>query len=274
MSRRNRSTLKHFFREGALPTADEFGDLIDSTVNQIDEGFDRSAEDGLKIASLDVYDSLVSFYRGSVDADALWSIGYDGEQDRLLFKKLGPDGKRSTVLALSPDGRLGVNVREPAFALDVGGAVRSEGRLGASDARRPAMADGEWHDITGELTGCQALEIMAGAGKQKSGRYALMHATALNTFNPSGLFGNFLYRKKRIRCQHAYYSARGNRLQLRWLGTDRTYRLQLRTRCDYAGKNEEAIRIQYHITRLWFDSAMKGSWSQGGSGNPSGSEHD
>jgi len=266
MARRNRSTLKHFFKEGALPTADEFGDLIDSAVNQIDEGFDRTPEDGLKIASLDVYDSLVSFYRGSVDADALWSIGYDDKQDRLLFKKVGPDGNRSTVLALSPDGRLGVNVRAPAFALDVGGVVRSEGRLGVSDAAHTAMADGDWHDITGELTGCQALEITAGVGKEKTGRYALLHAIALNTFNPVGLFGNLLNRRKRIRCQHAYYSARGNRLQLRWTGAGRRYRLQLRTRCDYG----EAIRIQYHITRLWFDAAMKGSWGQDGAGRQAG----
>jgi hypothetical protein len=268
MARRNRNTLKHFFREGALPSADEFGDLIDSTVNQIDEGFDRTPQDGLKIASQDVYDSLLSFYRGSVSGDALWSITYDDKQDSLLFKRVGADAKQTTVLALSPDGRIGVNRKDPAFALDVGGAVRSEGRLGASDAERVALANGNWHDITGELSGCQALEVMAGVGKEKSGRYALMHATALNTFNPAGLFGNFLYRKKRIRCQHAYYSARGNRLQLRWFGSGRSYRLQLRTRCDYG----EAIRIQYHITRLWFDEAMRGSWSQQVAGEPSDGE--
>ena len=268
MARRNRNTLKHFFREGALPSADEFGDLIDSTVNQKDDGFDRTEQNGLKIASQDVYDSLVSFYRGSVSGDVLWSIGYDDKQDQLLFKRVDPDGKRTTVFALSPDGRVGVNRKDPAFALDVGGAVRSEGRLGTSDADRVAMADGNWHDITDELTGCHALEITAGVGKEKTGRYALMHAIALNTFNPVGLFGKFLNRRKRIRAQHAYYNARGNRLQLRWAGAGRSYRLQLRTRCDYG----ETIRIQYHITRLWFDAAMLGSWSQQGVVEPSDGE--
>ena len=37
MARKGRDTLKLFFQRGALPSADHFGDFIDSTVNQVDD---------------------------------------------------------------------------------------------------------------------------------------------------------------------------------------------------------------------------------------------
>ena len=37
MSKRDRPTLRKFFRDGALPTSEHYGDLIDSMVNRIDQ---------------------------------------------------------------------------------------------------------------------------------------------------------------------------------------------------------------------------------------------
>lgn len=61
MARKGRDTLKLFFQRGALPSADHFGDFIDSTVNQVDDGFKKTAEFGLEISSLGTFDSLISF---------------------------------------------------------------------------------------------------------------------------------------------------------------------------------------------------------------------
>ena len=253
MAKRRRSTLKHFFRQGALPSAEQFGDFIDSTVNQVDDGFDKTPEHGFEISSLGTHDSLISFFRESRSERALWTIGYDEQRDKLLFKKLDQSERPHTVLALSPDGKVGINRKDPEQVLDVAGAVRSEGRIGVAPDERTVLADGKWHDITEPLTGCHALEIIAGVGKQKTGRYALMHAIALNAYNPTGLFFNFFKRKNRINCQHAYYSARGNKLQLRWAGPGREYRLQLRSRCNYG----EGVYVRYYVTKLWFDAGME-----------------
>jgi hypothetical protein len=265
MAKRRRSTLKRFFRQGALPSADQFGDFIDSTVNQVDDGFNKTPKNGLEISSLGAHDSLISFFRESRLEQALWTIGYDQERDKLLFKKLDPRKRPHTVLSLFPDGKVGINRKDAEYALDVGGAVRSEGRIGVVPGDRIVPADGGWHDITGTLTGCQAFEIMAGVGKLKTGRYALMHAIALNAFNPAGLFFNFLKRKNRIKCQHAYYGARGNKLQLRWHGPDREYRLQLRSRCDYG----DGTLVRYYVTELWFDAPMDGSSPDAGASDRS-----
>jgi len=265
MARKGRDTLKLFFQPGALPSADHFGDFIDSTVNQVDDGFKKTAENGLEISSLGSFDSLISFFRESRSEQALWSIGYDEERDKLLFTKLDDAEQAHTVLSLAPDGKVGINRKDPQHELDVDGFVSARGRIGAASADLTVPADGRWHDVTETLTGCHALEVVAGVGKPRTGRYALVHGIAMNAYNPAGMLFNLFKRKNRISCQHAYYSSRRDRLQLRWQGRAREYTLQLRSRCDFG----EGCFVRYYITRLWCDAEMAGSSpAPGGSGRP------
>lgn len=250
---RNRSTLKQFFADGALPSAAQFADLIDSTINQIDEGFDKTPAEGLKISSLGTHSELVSFYRGVGSEHAIWTVSHDGATDDLLFGS-GCETASAPVLVLSRNearGRIGVNTTKPRAALDVAGTVRAEGRIGVTPSGKAARADGKWHDITDDLEGCHAFEVIAGVGKPGTGRYALLHAIAMNTFNPSG-FMAWLTGRKRIRTQHAFFQCSCSKLQLRWFGKGRRYRLQVRSRCVFEGD----VWIRYYLTRLWFDAAM------------------
>jgi hypothetical protein len=100
---------------------------------------------------------------------------------------------------------------------------------------------------------------MAGVGGRKTnGRYALIHAVALNAYNPQGPIFNFLNLKKHIRPQHAYYRSRSDKLRLRWKsGEGHAYSLQIKSNSDYG----EGIQIRYYLTRLWFDEDMSGSRS-------------
>ena len=98
---------------------------------------------------------------------------------------------------------------------------------------------------------------MAGTGNKGTGKYALLKATALNTFNPTGWWFNFLNHKKRIRVQQAYYLARSSKLELRWQTLpEHKYCLQLRSRTDLGPD----IRISYFLTQLWFDELMSQCW--------------
>jgi hypothetical protein len=260
MTSRNRETLRHFFDEGRLPTKDHFGDLIDSMLNMSDEGFRKSPENGVEVSTPVGYDALISFYREQSARTALWSVSYGGDRDQLLFHHGSVAAARSLppVLALDAQERVGIGTAAPRHALDVAGVVASQGRIGswrpAGDA--PLPADGEWHDLTGTLRGCQAFEVMAGAGHPGGGRFALLHATAMNAFNPTAGWFDFLSRKKRIRAQHAWYGRRCDKLELRWDGSsgrDASYRLQIRSKCDYGAD----VRIRAHLTRLWFDEGMQ-----------------
>lgn len=248
MGKANRSTLKNFFKKGQMPSERHFADLIDSMLNMVDEGFDKSAEDGLKIAQLGENTALVSFYHHTDLTRPMWLITCDKVKGQLLIK----DDTGTPVLVLSRNGHVGIGRELPAYPLDVAGVIASEGRTGT---RGVAPADGQWHPIVDHLAGCQALEIMAGVGKSKTGRYALLRATALNTFHPKGFFMNFLNRKRKIRCQHAYYRSRCDRILLRWQTSGDSYALELKTKCAYP----EGVQVQYHVTRLWFDEMMTGS---------------
>ncbi len=262
MTVRNRETLRSFFSAGKLPTQDHFGDLVDSMLNMSDEGFRKSADNGVEVSTPAGYDALLSFYRDQNLRSALWSVGYGGERDQLAFKAGGVAAQRGKppVLALDTRGRVGIGTADPQHTLEVAGVMACEGRVGAyrgEDLPQP-LADGEWHDLTGPLSGCQAFEVMAGAGRAGGGRFALLQATALNTYNPPSGWLRFFSARRPIRTQSVWYGQRCEQLELRWHGSSgrhASYRLQVRSKCDYGA----GIPIRATLTRLWFDDAPEGS---------------
>jgi hypothetical protein len=138
----------------------------------------------------------------------------------------------------------------------VDGSVRSRDREGVVPEGvdvEEVRADGEWHPITGTLEGLQALEVVAGVGGvQGSGQYALVHAIALNAYQPRRWFQNLFLRKNPIRAQRAWHRARADRLQLRWRGDSSGYHLEIRTGRAYGSPGGGGPpRIMFHVTRLW-----------------------
>lgn len=254
MAKKNRSTLKRYFGKGALPTEDHFADLIDSSLNMVDEGFSRSPKNGVEISLIGQHARLISFFKSVANSHASWSIKFNHETNRLSFVKVGDDDTDAPILSLDTAGRVGVNKEAPDYTLDVHGVLASHGRIGGNpDGRKSVAADGQWHDITDTLSGCHAIEVMAGVGNRGTGRYAIMKALAMNAYNPSGLIFNFLNLKKRIRYQQSYYLSRINRIKLRWNTVENGYRLQLRTNCDFG----EGILVRFYLTELWFDEEMR-----------------
>lgn len=267
MTKRNRKTLADNFSDGKLPTQEAFGDLIDSMVNIVDEGFDKSAVDGMKIAQLDNSSKLISFYDEITVKSPLWSIafstsGYAGDAGR--YKNLnvyfGSSKANGLTLASAPDNesredsseegriKLGVNKSNPEHEVDVGGVIASDGRIGRKGRKElEVRADGKWHPIIVGLDGCQAFEIVAGVGKKRSGRYALMHAFALSTFNSKK--GNISYHQ-------AHYSSRCDQIDLRWVGQTHNYSLEMRTRCSFDRNSGDETFIRYFVSQLWFDPFM------------------
>lgn len=252
MARKSRKTLGDKFKKGKMPSENAFADLIDSTLNLIDDGFEKTVEDGLKVSQLGD-GKLVSFYQNMAGLKAMWFVGLDSSTSNL---KIG-NQFNSNVLTLcssppesgSAKMGVGINTDDPQYTLDVAGTVASHGRVGRmGDMAVPA--DGEWHDITQTLTGCQAFEIMAGVGGEVGeGKYALMHAFALSAYNDVS----------DITYHQAHHGAKCNRLKLRWVAESNkenfAYKLQLKVETSYG----EDISVIYHITKLWFDTAMTGS---------------
>lgn len=250
MALRNRETLINYFKKGELPKEGHFEDLIESVVNIIDDGISVSIKEGLKITPLGELGNLISFYKEIEDENPQWSLILDKKNNVLSVN----DFNNGKIVSFTGDGNVGIGTEEPEYKLDVSGIVSMEGRIGnynggnnKSDASTKVPADGNWHPILSGLDGAQAFEIMAGVGKRKTGKYALMHAIALSTFGGRS--------SSRIRKTQAHYRWFWHKILLRWRGSTYDYRLEMRTMIDY-GENQF---ISYNITQLWFDEFMKNS---------------
>ncbi|PTW52190.1 hypothetical protein [Rhodovulum kholense] len=282
MTRQDRTTLKSFFRDGALPTAEHYRDLIESCVNQTEDGFSKTPADGLQLHSVGSSRAVLSLYEGLGTPYASWVLEHGETQGHLHFRQglgvagntldsaaggwvTGPPG-----LTLGRDGRIGISEAAPEWRLDLRGTARMDGRLGrATEGLADPVADGTWHDITRPMTGCQAFEVMAGVGGEVGqGHYALIHAVAMNAFHPRNAILNWMFGRRRIRAQTAVYGSYADRLRLRWLATEERhhFKLQIRTNADYGQAEGAPVRIRYHLTRLWFDPLMTGS--RGPAGGP------
>lgn len=276
MKNRPRSELKARFADGSMPSMSDFDMLIDSTMNISDDGIEHSPMRGLCLTQLAGDERrLLSFYRQGVGR--AWAVGLDGSGQRLAFEVAQPAGadahdrgdiQAAAVLTLVAPGagddddalaaqadaaptpaRVGVNNSRPACELDVRGTVAASARRG--EEGESAWADGQWHTIRAGMDGCVALEVVAGTGRQGSGKYALMHAFALKVFDARG----------DISYHRTHYGARRHRLELRWLehSGGRGFDLQIKVNCNYG----EGVRIRYHITALWDDPLMAGCVTTG-----------
>ena len=265
MTKRNRKTLTDNFADGRMPTQEAFADLIDSMVNIVDDGFDKSAADGMKVAQLDNSSKLISFYDEITVREPLWSVSFSmsgyggnaGSRKNLGFHYgSGSGGLTLAAAAAGEEGaeqekiRVGINNGNPQRELDVNGVMVADGRIGRAGKKgNEVRADGQWHPVIRNLDGCHAYEIMAGVGKRHSGRYALLHAYALSTFNS---------KKGNITSHQAYYSSRCDQIDLRWIGEPHNYSLEMRTRCSLESNVSDKVYIRYYITQLWFDPFMDG----------------
>lgn len=266
MARRSRDSLKLKFGQGAMPSSEAFADLIESMLNIVDQQFDKTPADGLKIGQFD-QGRLLSFYHNIDMKSPIWSIRMDQPGNQLLFGTSEMPAAltlRDCNNAQQSDFQLEASTNEDrrhqgVFELDLKGRIVSDGRLGRAGSSVPA--DAEWHDITPVLFGCQAFEVMAGVGKKDSGKYAVMHAYALNAYGGKG----------EITYHQAHYGSKCSRMELRWKReTDRLqdgYRLQIRVGCGFddgdckglvkGAPGSAPTSICYYLTQLWFDPAMK-----------------
>ncbi len=256
MNVRKRETLKNYFGDGQLPTQVHFADLIDSMLNMADEGFRKTVANGQELYAPVGHETLMSFYRGEYPQEAKWKMNLGADDTQLQFQR---QGFASPLLSLDQTQRVGIGItKPPQSTLDVGGTVSSQGRRGSRELPPgEILADGKWHDLTGDLRDCQAFEVMAGAGRKDSGHFGLVHAIALSAYNPGGLLA-WRNARRGIRQTQAWWGRRCDRLELRWDGTHgdkAVYRLQIRTGCNF-GKD---VKIQAQVCELWSDSQMSAS---------------
>jgi hypothetical protein len=246
----NRATLKGFFQKGKVPTEVHFSNLIDSTMNKVDDGFAKSVEHGLKLAPTGDSSKVLSFYRDIKEKRPQWSVSVNPVEtvEGLSIN----ENEHHSRLFLRNGGNVGIGTMVPEHALQVHGTIGMRSRVGTFQPANEVSADGEWHIVLDELSGCHVFELVAKVeGVKKRGKYAMAHAMAVSAHDGS---------LNKIRVTQACYGWFWHRLRFRWKkGAEGTYRLEMKTSSHY-GTNErdEVVQIQYHITSLWDHAFQEG----------------
>ncbi|ANQ52261.1 adhesin [Flammeovirga sp. MY04] len=238
----DRNTLKTFFNQGKLPSQENFHDLIESSVNKLDDGLSKSMDEGLMLSPVGDTNKLVSFFKNIEDRSPIWSFT-SGQTDRNLHLQ---NQQGESVMTFGQEGLVGVNCPKPNHDLEVGGTIGAKARVGTL-YKGSVEANGKWQPIIENLNGCHAFEIVAGVGKKKTGKYALVIAQAISTFGNS---------HDTIKTTQAYYGSRGNKIEFRWKGDTYNYQLEMRTKGNYEGNTI----ANFHVTSLWEDQFMDESF--------------
>lgn len=138
INKRDRSVLKSYFVEHALPTEDNFAELIDGMVNQKDDGIVKQPGSPLSLeASGDEtsYKKALHLYDSFTDTHPSWTLSLQprtNPKDPASSKRGLSIGTSSGVSRLFIDhasGHVGVGTVEPESRLHVAGDSRVDGAL-------------------------------------------------------------------------------------------------------------------------------------------------
>lgn len=241
----NRQTLKNYFKKGGFATEKHFIDLIDSSINSVDDGIAKSPENGLKLSPIKEKSKLLSFFKRINQEKSDYSFSLDTNNSEGLSIN---DQNNSTIMKFNKSGNVGINTDNPNYNLEINGTLGVKTRVGLYKTG-VVPADGNWHYIISDLDGISAFEVVAkAAGKIEKGYYSVAHAIAVKTFGGRKS-------KHKIRTTTAYYEKYLRRLSFRWIGEMHNYGLQVKTRTNYGicSETKESFLIKYNIMNLLDD---------------------
>jgi hypothetical protein len=234
----NRNTLRNFFKKGSFPTEANFWDLIDSTINKIDDGFDKSSEDGMQISTLGKSKNLMSFYEDAGTEKAAWKLQVNPEEGNKGFGI--SDAENNPRLYIDADKGIGIGTTNPDTALTVNGGASMVYRIGGFKRGR-VLADKQWHAVVDNLKGYNVLEITAQVGSySERGKYAVAHCMAVNAFG-----------RGKVRTTQSSRGFLWNKLRFRWRGTPDNYRLEVKSMVHFPDAEGQLKYLQFHVTQLW-----------------------
>lgn len=133
-SKTNRATLKKYFVRNAIPTEEQFAQLIDSGLNQKDDGLMKAVGDPLSIQAVGdekSFKKLLNFYSSFDDRNPAWTVSL-----RPRPKPNDPGGLsindsngKSRLSIDSASGNVGMGIEAPIEKLEVDGRVKAGGLI-------------------------------------------------------------------------------------------------------------------------------------------------
>lgn len=230
----SRKALQASFAEGDFLTSGHFEHLIDSTVNKVDDAWERLAAKGWVIQPLKNQEAVLTLQRCAVKAAYTWRLKQEGEQTNLYLYV-----KDKLVYRINSEGQIGFGAENTNTRLSVSGGVSFDYRQGAW-AQGEIHADGTWHRISPVLNDMHVLEVVASVrGAKATGQYALFQGVAMTCFG-----------KNKIRGAEVCYNGKKHRIEARWNNDPAGVVLELRTRNTYDLIDNAIPQIHYNICKL------------------------
>jgi hypothetical protein len=169
--KKSRVALKSYFVKNAIPTEQQFAQLMDSVLNQRDDGLVKVAGDPLSIEAAGddtSFKKTLNLYTRLSDSDPAWTVSLrpranpaDPQTGRAGLS-INDAGGNSRLAIDAATGRVGIGVVAPAEALDVAGRIKAG-----------ALSIGPWPAgaATFAFVGASTLDHAQG------GNYALLQET-------------------------------------------------------------------------------------------------
>lgn len=132
MSSLDRPSLKNAFKTGDIPTEADFANLIDSAINQADDGLSKSPDDPLTLRAAGPRQALLRFTSEKVldsgtEIRPTWGLLHAPEDPAagLMFLPEGGSADRPPLF-IGADGRVGIGTGRPVAPLQVQGGKDAE----------------------------------------------------------------------------------------------------------------------------------------------------
>tara|TARA_B100000902_G_C27297669_1_gene910951 strand:- start:1852 stop:2604 length:753 start_codon:yes stop_codon:yes gene_type:complete len=244
----NRNTLKNYFKKGGFAKENHFVDLIDSSLNSVDDGIQVNKKDGLRLNPSSFSSRLISFFKNPNQENP--EVSFNLNKDEINGFSIDKSSNKDSIIKIDENGKIGLNKNIPEYNLDVSGSLGVHSRIGTFK-KGVVNGDGKWHDIVSNLDGINSFEINANiSGKLGSGHYCVIHAIALSAFGGR----NSASKINQISAFYKGYSFFNfrNKIILKWSGKMHNYNLQIKTRKNYGVNPDtgEPFKINFNVVKL------------------------
>ena len=198
MTIKSREQLKSYFVKNAIPTEANYTDLIDSQLNQEQDGLFKSAGEPLSVvaAKSPPHKPAIRLYTDYPSESADWSVTLNSVQDPADPENtsvpgfgLSDSSGRNRLFIDAASGRIGIGTNKPAAALEVVGGLRVDDlQLEASSPGGTTSLHVNGSTVTKSLSVSDGMEVRGPSAFTEASFGAIRFSQLTEPFYDDGIY--------------------------------------------------------------------------------------